>query len=77
LERRLRQRNQDTEDSIRLRMGKASDEMTHYSEYDYVLINNNIDLAIVQAQKILDSERLKRARIVGLSDFVRGLKDGL
>jgi len=77
LERRLRQRNQDSEESIRLRMGKASDEMTHYSEYDYVLINNNIDLAILQAQKILDSERLKRARIIGLSDFVRGLKDGL
>jgi len=77
LERRLRQRNQDTEESIRLRMGKAADEMTHYSEYDYVLINNNIDIAILQAQLILDSERLKRARLVGLSDFVRGLKDGL
>ena len=77
LERRLRARNQDPEETIRHRMDKASDEMTHYSEYDYVLINNNVDLAITQAQHILDSERLKRHRLAGLSDFVRGLKDGL
>lgn len=77
LERRLRTRNQDPEETIRHRMDKASDEMTHYSEYDYVLINNNVDLAIQQAQQILDSERLKRHRIGGLSDFVRGLKEGL
>lgn len=77
LERRLRARNQDAEETIRHRMDKASDEMTHYSEYDYVLINNNVDQAIEQAQHILDSERLKRHRLIGLSDFVRGLKDGL
>ena len=77
LERRLRARNQDPEETIRHRMDKASDEMTHYSEYDYVLINNNVDMAIQQAQHILDSERLKRHRLAGLSDFVRGLKDGL
>ena len=77
LERRLRARAQDPEETIRHRMEKAADEMTHYSEYDYVLINNNVDMAIQQAQHILDSERLKRHRLVGLSDFVRGLKDGL
>lgn len=77
LERRLRARNQDPEETIRHRMDKASDEMTHYSEYDYVLINNNVDMAIQQAQHILNSERLKRHRLAGLSDFVRGLKDGL
>ncbi|MFA5592948.1 MAG: guanylate kinase [Micavibrio sp.] len=77
LERRLRARAQDSDETIRQRMSKASDEMTHYSEYDYVLINNNIDTAIQQAQTILDAERLKRSRIVGLSDFVRGLKEGL
>lgn len=77
LERRLRARNQDPEETIRHRMEKASDEMTHYSEYDYVLINNSVEIAIQQAQHILDSERLKRHRLVGLSDFVRGLKDGL
>lgn len=77
LERRLRNRAQDPEETIRHRMEKASDEMTHYSEYDYVLINNNVETAIKQAQHILDSERLKRHRLVGLSDFVRGLKEGL
>ncbi len=77
LERRLRARAQDPEETIRQRMDKASDEMTHYSEYDYVLINNNVDMAIQQAQHILDSERLKRHRLSGLSDFVRGLKEGL
>lgn len=77
LERRLRSRAQDTEETIRHRMDKASDEMTHFSEYDYVIINNNVELAIQNAQMILDAERLKRHRTVGLSDFVRGLKDGL
>ncbi len=77
LERRLRARAQDNEDTIRHRMEKAADEMTHYSEYDYVLVNNNIDVAIHQAQLILSAERLKRQRISGLSDFVRGLKEGL
>lgn len=77
LERRLRARAQDNEETIRHRMDKASDEMTHYSEYDYVLINNNVDVSIRQAQKILDAERLKRHRTVGISDFVRGLKEGL
>lgn len=77
LERRLRARAQDPEETIRHRMDKAADEMTHYSEYDYVLINNNVDMAITQAQHILDSERLKRHRLAGLSDFVRGLKEGL
>jgi guanylate kinase len=77
LERRLRARAQDTEETIRHRMDKASDEMTHYSEYDYVLINNNVDVSIRQAQLILDAERLKRHRTVGISDFVRGLKEGL
>lgn len=77
LERRLRSRAQDTEETIRHRMDKASDEMTHFSEYDYVIINNNVEVAIQAAQTILDAERLKRHRTVGLSDFVRGLKEGL
>ncbi|MAF97787.1 MAG: guanylate kinase [Micavibrio sp.] len=80
LEKRLRDRSKDTletEEQIRGRMSKASDEMSHYTEYDYVIINSDIDNAIHQAQMILDSERLKRRRLAGLSDFVRGLKDGL
>ena len=77
LERRLRTRAQDSEETIRHRMDKAADEMTHYSEYDYVLINNSVEVAIQQAQTILDAERLKRTRLSGISDFVRGLKEGL
>ena len=49
----------------------------HYTEYDYVIINNDVDEAITKAQLILDAERIKRRRMVGLSNFVRGLKDGL
>lgn len=80
LEKRLRHRSRDTletEAQIRGRMAKAADEMSHYSEYDYVIINRDINAAIDQAQLILTAERLKRHRTMGLSDFVRGLKEGL
>ena len=80
LENRLRNRSKDTletDTQIRDRMAKANDEMTHYLEYDYVLINRDIDEAIKRTQMILDAERLKRHRRVGLSDFVRGLTEGL
>jgi len=80
LEKRLRDRAKDTletEEQIRGRMAKASDEISHYSEYDYVIINEDIGEAIAQAQLILDAERLKRRRLIGLSEFARGLKDGL
>lgn len=79
LENRLRNRSKDTletDTQIRDRMAKSTDEMMHYSEYDYVLINSDIDLTINQAQMILDAERLKRRRLIGLSDFVRGVADG-
>lgn len=80
LEKRLRNRSRDTMESdtdIRNRMSKAADEMSHYTEYDYVIINNDIEEAIRKAQLILDAERIKRRRMIGLSNFVRGLKDGL
>lgn len=80
LEKRLRDRSRDTketEEQIRSRMAKAAAEMSHYSEYDYVIINKNIDEAVAQAQLILDAEALKRRRMAGLSDFVRGLIGGL
>lgn len=77
LERRLRNRKRDTEEDIVRRMGQAADEITHYSEYDYVIVNHDIEMAIQKAQAILDAERLKRQRQVGLSGFVRTLKSGL
>lgn len=80
LEKRLRDRSRDTresEEQIRGRMSKAADEMSHYTEYDYVIINSDIDDAVEQAQLILNAERIKRRRLIGLSDFVRGLMNGL
>ena len=80
LEGRLRNRSKDTketDDQILHRMSKAADEISHYAEYDYVIINDDIDEAIRRAQTILDGERMKRRRIKGLSGFARGLMGGL
>jgi Guanylate kinase len=74
LELRLRTRAQDSDEVIHARMGKAADEMSHWAEYDYVVINTDIDRAFAQVQSILAAERLKRERQTGLSDFVRRLQ---
>ena len=74
LERRLTTRAQDSDEVIRGRMAKASDEMSHWAEYDYVLLNHDLDETFAQLQAILTAERLKRERQPGLSDFVRGLQ---
>jgi len=74
LERRLKTRAQDDYETIHRRMAKAADEMSHWAEYDYVVINHDIDQAFVEVASILAAERLKRERQVGLSDFVRGLQ---
>jgi guanylate kinase len=74
LERRLRTRAQDSDDVIQARMAKAADEMSHWAEYEYVVINNEIDQAFAEVRSILAAERLKRERQTGLSDFVRRLQ---
>ena len=74
LERRLRRRAQDPDDVIRARMATAADEMSHWAEYDYIIINTDIDRAFNEVQTILAAERLKRERQTGLSDFVRRLQ---
>jgi len=73
LERRLRARAQDHEDVVVKRMAKAASEISHWPEYDYVIVNDNIDAAHAKIVAILGAERLKRVRQVGLSDFVREL----
>ena len=73
LERRLRKRGTDDEDVIRRRMERAANEISHWAEYDYVLINNNADKCRELVHNILKAERLKAARRVFLHDFVRGL----
>jgi guanylate kinase len=74
LERRLHTRAQDSDEVIRARMAKAADEMSHWAEYDYVVINNDIDTAFAELRAILAAERLKRERQTGLSAFVRDLQ---
>ena len=74
LEKRLHQRAQDDYETIHRRMAKASDEMSHWAEYDYVVINHDLDQAFGEVKSILAAERLKRERQPGLSDFVRGLQ---
>jgi guanylate kinase len=74
LERRLRRRAQDPDEVIRARMATAADEMSHWAEYDYVVINTDVDRAFREVQTILAAERLKRERQTGLSDFVRRLQ---
>jgi guanylate kinase len=74
LERRLHTRAQDSDAIIAGRMAKAVDEMSHWAEYDYVVINRDLDQAFADVQGILAAERLKRDRQTGLSTFVRGLQ---
>jgi guanylate kinase len=76
LERRLRARAADSEDEVRRRMSKASDEMSHWAEYDYVIVNRSLEHSVAKAQAILTAERLKRERQSGLSEFVRDLREG-
>jgi guanylate kinase len=74
LERRLRSRAQDDYETIHRRMAKAADEMSHWAEYDYVVVNHDLDQAFADVSAVLAAERVKRERQIGLSDFVRGLQ---
>jgi guanylate kinase len=73
LERRLRARALDAEDVVSRRMAKANDEISHWAEYDYVVINREVAEALGQIKTILAAERLKRGRQVGIPEFVHGL----
>ncbi len=77
LERRLRSRGTDTEEVIQGRMARATAEISHWAEYDYVLINNDAEKCRELVHNILKAERLKATRRVFLHDFVRGLTDDL
>jgi guanylate kinase len=73
LERRLRARGTDSEEVIAGRMERAAAEISHWAEYDYVLVNEDAGDCLDKVHSILKAERLKRARRVGLTDFVRSL----
>ena len=77
LEGRLRTRAQDSDAVIASRMAKAADEMSHWAEYDYVIINKDVEQAFAEVRAILAAERLKRERQTGLTDFVRDLQSKL
>ena len=74
LEKRLHSRAQDTDDVIRGRMSRASHEMSHWAEYDYVVVNSDLDVAYSKIESILQVERLRRERQMWLSQFVRTLQ---
>jgi guanylate kinase len=74
LEKRLHTRAQDSDEVIRGRMDRASHELSHWAEYDYIVVNHNVDEAFAEVHSILKAERLKRARRVGLTEFVRNLQ---
>ena len=73
LERRLRSRAQDSEDVVQARMSKASSEISHWAEYDYVVINDDLDSTLAKIQTILEAERMKRRRQTGITEFARKL----
>ena len=76
LERRLRARAQDPEKVVRERMAKAADEMSHWAEYDYIVVNVDLEESVARVRTILAAERLRRDRQVGLDTFVRTLREG-
>jgi guanylate kinase len=74
LERRLHTRALDDERVIKSRMAKAGDELSHWAEYDYVIVNDDVDEALAKVRMILSAERFKRERQTALSAFVRRLQ---
>src|SRR4051812_9877842 len=73
LERRLRARAQDAEEVVAQRMARASNEISHWAEYDYVVINDDLDATLAKIQTILAAERMKRGRQTGIPGFVSRL----
>ena len=70
---RLIGRAQDSASTVAKRMAKAADEISHWPEYDYVIVNTDIDKALFDVQAILNAERLKRTRQIGISEFASRL----
>lgn len=77
LERRLKERNQDTEATVAHRMARAAAEIEHWDEYDYVVVNADVDEALAEIKCILAAERLRRDRQSGLDAFVSKMLEGI
>jgi guanylate kinase len=76
LEKRLKSRAQDSDEVVRQRMVKSADELSHWPEYDYVIVNDDLEHSVAQTKAILTAERVKRERVPGLADFVNKLRGG-
>jgi guanylate kinase len=76
LHRRLVARAQDPADVVQARMAKAADEMSHWPEYDYIVVNADIDAAVAEVRAVLTAERARRTRLVGLGAFVDRVSRG-
>lgn len=74
LERRLKSRGQDSDDTVRHRMDRANSEMSHWAEYDYVFVNYDLAVSIANVRTILAAERLRRSRQLGMSEFVNAMR---
>jgi guanylate kinase len=77
LEQRLRARAQDPPEVVTRRMAEAAAEISHWAEYEYVLVNADLESSVAGLKSILTAERLKRERLRGLSDFVREMQKAL
>jgi len=77
LEQRLNERAQDPPETVRRRMLGASNEIQHWDEYDYVVVNHDIDCSVEAVRAILAAERLRRTRLIGLKQFVKKLQTEL
>lgn len=76
LERRLKSRAQDSDEVVAQRMSKASEEISHWAEYDYVVVNDDMNRCIAEVKAILRAERVRRIRRTGLLSFVEALREG-
>ena len=76
LERRLKSRAQDSDEVVARRMREAADEMSHYPEYDYIVVNRDKAQSVADVHAILTAERLRRERQSGLGEFVKALRAG-
>ena len=76
LERRLSGRGQDSEQVVKARMQRAANEISHYDEYDYVIVNRTIEESLLKVNHILKAERLRRVRQHSLKEYVDSLLDG-
>jgi guanylate kinase len=76
LEARLRQRAQDSAEIVEGRMAKSAEELSHWSEYDYVIVNRELADSVAAVEAIVTAERLRRTRQLGLADFVNRLRAG-